>query len=137
LYLTIGTGGYLIALQMKRRAFITAFGSSAGLADRPRRRDDRVNQCETALRKKSRETWRISMTYNKYTNFLMYEDGEEYDTTYKAGTRAPFSGIYYCEACGGSITLIGSQPLPPQEHHLHTPAQGSIRWRLAVKSHYG
>jgi hypothetical protein len=25
------------------------------------------------------------MTYNKYTHFLMYEDGEEYDTTYKAG----------------------------------------------------
>jgi hypothetical protein len=77
------------------------------------------------------------MTYNKYMHFLMYEEGEEYDTTYKAGTRAPFSGIYYCEACGGSITSIGSQPLPSQEHHLHTPAQGSIRWRLAIKSHYG
>ena len=52
------------------------------------------------------------MTYNKYTYFLMYEDGEEYDTAYKAGTRAPFTGVYYCEACGGSITSIGSQPLP-------------------------
>jgi len=30
------------------------------------------------------------MTYNKYMHFLMYEEGEEYDTTYKAGTRAPF-----------------------------------------------
>ncbi len=34
------------------------------------------------------------MTYNKYAHFLMYEDGEEYDTTYKAGAQAPFSGIY-------------------------------------------
>jgi len=49
------------------------------------------------------------MTYNKYTNFLMYEDGEEYDTTYKAGTRAPFSGIYYCEAYGGSINFAHSR----------------------------
>lgn len=76
------------------------------------------------------------MTYNKYTHFLMYEDGEEYDTTYKAGDQAPFSGIYYCEACGGSIVSISSQHLPSQEHHAHTRAQGAIRWRLAVKSHY-
>ncbi len=76
------------------------------------------------------------MTYNKYTHFLMFEEGDEYDTTYKAGAQAPFSGIYYCEACGGSITSIGAQALPSQQHHPHTPAQGAIRWRLAVKSHY-
>ena len=77
-----------------------------------------------------------SVTYNKYTHFLMYEEGEEYDATYKAGTQAPFSGIYYCEVCGGSIISIGSQPLPSQEHHPHSTAQGAIRWRLGVKSHY-
>ena len=30
------------------------------------------------------------MTYNKYTHFLMYEEGEEYDTAYKPGTTRPF-----------------------------------------------
>ena len=77
------------------------------------------------------------MTYYKYTQFLMYEDGPDYDTTLKLGTSAPFSGIYYCEVCGGSITATRSQPLPSQEHHPHTATQGPIRWRLAVKSHYG
>jgi hypothetical protein len=76
------------------------------------------------------------MTYYKYTHFLMYEDGKEYDTTYEAGTSAPFPGIYYCEVCGGSIASMASQPLPSNDHHPHTPTQGPIRWRLAVKSHY-
>ena len=73
------------------------------------------------------------MTYNKYTHFLMYEEGEEYDAAYTAGTKSPFSGIQYCEVCGGKIISIGSQPLPSPGHHPHTPAQGSIRWRLGVK----
>ena len=64
------------------------------------------------------------MTYNKYMHFLMYEEGEEYDTTYKAGTRAPFSGIYYCEACGGSITSIGSQPV--SYTHLTLPTNREV-----------
>jgi hypothetical protein len=48
------------------------------------------------------------MTYYKYTHFLMYEDGPEYDVTSSPGTLAPFSGIYYCEVCGGSITAVRS-----------------------------
>jgi len=77
------------------------------------------------------------MTYYKYSHFLMYEDGPEYETTYKTGTTTPFSGIYYCEACGGSITSIRAQLLPSEGHHAHSSEQGPIRWRLAVKSHYG
>ena len=77
------------------------------------------------------------MSYYKYTQFLMPENGPEYDTALKPGTSAPFSGIYYCEVCGGSITALRSQPLPSAEHHAHTPAQGPIRWHLAIKSHYG
>jgi hypothetical protein len=76
------------------------------------------------------------MTYYKYSHFLMYEDGPEYEETFKASTAAPCSGIYYCEACGASITAHRSHLLPPHEHHLHAPAQGAIRWRLAVKSQY-
>jgi hypothetical protein len=77
------------------------------------------------------------MTYYKYSHFLMYEDGPEYETAFKAGTAAPFSGIYYCEICGCSITSMRSQPLPSQEHHPHSPKQGLVRWRLGVKSQYG
>jgi hypothetical protein len=77
------------------------------------------------------------MTYYKYTQFLMPEDGPEYDVSLKPGSAAPFSGIYYCEVCGGSITALHSHPLPLLEHHPHAPAQGSIRWRLAIKSHDG
>jgi hypothetical protein len=33
------------------------------------------------------------MTYYKYTQFLMPEDGLEYDTTLEPGSPAPFSGI--------------------------------------------
>jgi len=77
------------------------------------------------------------MTYYKYSHFLMYEDGSEYETAFKAGTAAPFSGIYYCEICGSSVTSMRSQPLPSQEHHPHSPMQGLVRWRLGVKSQYG
>jgi hypothetical protein len=76
------------------------------------------------------------MTYYKYSHFLMQEDGAEYEETYMAGTAAPCSGIYYCEACGSSITAKRAQPLPPLEHHPHAPTQGPVRWRLAVKSQY-
>jgi hypothetical protein len=55
------------------------------------------------------------MTYYKYSHFLMYEDSPEYEETFKAGTAAPRSGIYYCEACGASITAHHSQLLPPPE----------------------
>jgi hypothetical protein len=67
------------------------------------------------------------MTYCKYSYFLMHENGPEYETTYRAGTAAPFAGIYYCEVCGGSITSLRLQSLPSQDHHPHTPAQDLIR----------
>ena len=41
------------------------------------------------------------MTYCKYSYVLLHEDGPEYERP-KAGAAAPFPGIYYCEACGGS-----------------------------------
>jgi hypothetical protein len=49
------------------------------------------------------------MTYCKYSYFLMHENGPEYETTCRAGTAAPFSGIYYCEAYGGSINFAHSR----------------------------
>ena len=76
------------------------------------------------------------MTHCKYRHFLEPEDGPEYDALYEAGSLTPYSGIYYCKACGSSITSLVSQPLPSQDHHKHSEQQGPIRWQLAVKSHY-
>jgi hypothetical protein len=58
------------------------------------------------------------MTYCKCSYLLMHEDGPEYETTYRAETAAPFSGIHYCEACGGSFTSLRSQYLPSQDQVL-------------------
>jgi len=89
------------------------------------------------------QTWRSGIeaneegpvTYYKYWHFLEQQAGPEYDATYEAGVPAPYSGIYHCEACGGSIASLRSCPLPSQDHHRHSPAQGRIRWQLIVKSH--
>jgi hypothetical protein len=73
------------------------------------------------------------MAYYKYTQFLMYEDSPEFDITLSSGTSAPFSGIYYGEVCGRSITMVRSQPLPSLEHHPHSHRRkviGSVDWLL-------
>ncbi|MFZ0836527.1 MAG: hypothetical protein WAM77_03650 [Xanthobacteraceae bacterium] len=44
------------------------------------------------------------MTYNKYTHFLIYQEGEEYDAAYTAGTESPFSGIQYCESAAAKLS---------------------------------
>lgn len=76
------------------------------------------------------------MAYYKYSQFLSQQYGPEYDTIHEPGAQTPYSGVYRCEGCGHSITSVKPHPLPPQNHHQHTPAQGRIRWRLVVKSHY-
>ena len=76
------------------------------------------------------------MAYYKYPQFLQQENGGEYDLIYEPGAQTPISGVYRCEGCGKSVTSIKDRPLPPQNHHEHSPQQGLIRWRLAVKSHY-
>jgi hypothetical protein len=30
------------------------------------------------------------------------------------------------------VTSVAGYPLPPQNHHQHTPAQGAIVWQLRV-----
>jgi hypothetical protein len=47
-----------------------------------------------AERKHPSDEEKSSMTYYKYSHFLMHQDGPEYEATYKAGTATPFSGIY-------------------------------------------
>lgn len=75
------------------------------------------------------------MAFYKYGKYLTEDNGAEFDTLYQPNTLTPLSGIYRCEGCGISATFVKDKNIPPQNHHQHTPQQGSIRWRLVVKSH--
>jgi hypothetical protein len=72
------------------------------------------------------------MALYKYSSMLTNSSSDEFDKVHIPGTSAPLSGIYRCQGCGREIASNEGQPLPPQNHHQHTTAQGSIRWRLAV-----
>lgn len=72
------------------------------------------------------------MALYKYAQFLATSDHEAFDKLHSTGAATPYSGIYRCEGCGHEVTSVYSHPLPPQNHHQHTAAQGTIRWRLVV-----
>ncbi|CAB3804853.1 hypothetical protein GCM10011400_51650 [Paraburkholderia caffeinilytica] len=76
------------------------------------------------------------MAYYKYGNYLVQEQGPEFDALHSPGGQTPYSGIYRCEACGGSSVSTLGNPLPPQGHHLHNPGIGPIQWRLVTKAHW-
>ena len=68
----------------------------------------------------------------KYPQFLSKWDSEEFDKIYSPGMKIAWSGIYRCDNCGREIVHTVDKPLPPQNHHQHTVAQGAIKWRLIV-----
>lgn len=70
------------------------------------------------------------MANYKYQQFLSHSNHQAFDTITEPGQATPHSGIYRCEGCGENVVSTHSHPLPPQNHHQHTPAQGRIRWRL-------
>jgi hypothetical protein len=72
------------------------------------------------------------MALYKYDVFLEKSTHEAFDQLSAPGTAAPYPGIYRCHACGHEIAIAGGHTLPSQNHHLHTPFQGPIQWRLAV-----
>jgi hypothetical protein len=76
------------------------------------------------------------MAYYKYQVFLVQQQGSEFDVAHAPNGPTPISGIYRCEGCGLSATFVKDKNMPPQNHHQHTTAQGEIRWRLVVKSHW-
>jgi hypothetical protein len=76
------------------------------------------------------------MAYYKYQQFLTLAQGPEFDTIHAPNSATPYSGIYRCEGCGSSATFVKEHNIPPQNHHQHAAAQGAIRWRLIVKSHW-
>jgi hypothetical protein len=68
----------------------------------------------------------------KYAHFLKKSDHQAFDSLTKPGATVPYSGIYRCEGCGHEIVSTYGHVMPPQNHHQHTSAQGTIRWRLIV-----
>jgi hypothetical protein len=72
------------------------------------------------------------MALYKYIQYLRQSSDAAFDSVHAPGHSTPHSGIYRCEGCGKEVASNGGNPLPPQNHHQHSPAQGSIRWRMAV-----
>ncbi len=72
------------------------------------------------------------MALYKYSSLLQVSDHQAFDTIHNPGALVPYSGVYRCEGCGHEIAEVRGRPLPPQNHHQHTFAQGAIRWRLVV-----
>jgi hypothetical protein len=68
----------------------------------------------------------------KYGNYLQQNNHSAFDSVHTPGTGTPDSGIYRCEACGDEVASNKGNPLPPQNHHQHSPGLGAIRWRLIV-----
>ena len=72
------------------------------------------------------------MILYKYERLLLKSNSDEFDKIHEAGEKTPYSGIYRCTGCDKVVTSVSTHPLPPQNHHQHTAAQGRIRWQLAV-----
>lgn len=72
------------------------------------------------------------MAYYKYPQVLQPLDHPQFDTVREPGSTTGWSGLYRCEGCGKEVVSVTGYPLPPQNHHQHTTAQGRIRWRLIV-----
>ena len=72
------------------------------------------------------------MALYKDSRYLSKSTSDAFDAIHNPGVATPFSGIYRCEGCGDEIASNKGNPLPPQNHHQHGPAQGQIKWRLVV-----
>jgi hypothetical protein len=72
------------------------------------------------------------MAIYKYQQYLNQSTHNAFDSIHSPGAPVPFSGVYRCEGCNKEVAANEGQPLPPQNHHQHTPQQGTIRWRLVV-----
>jgi hypothetical protein len=75
------------------------------------------------------------VAYYKQPNYFKQDTGSAFDLVHAPGVKTPYSGIYRCDGCGREDVSIKGAPLPPQNHHQHTPSQGSIRWRLIAATH--
>jgi hypothetical protein len=74
----------------------------------------------------------IQMALYKSSDYLQQSQDGVFDADHKPGEATPHSGIYRCMGCGREAVSEEGKPLPPQNHHQHTTAQGAIRWRMII-----
>ena len=72
------------------------------------------------------------MALYKLTNYIQQSNDASFDAEHTPGSATPFSAIYRCMGCNREVVSEAHKPLPPQNHHQHTPAQGPIRWKMIV-----
>ncbi len=72
------------------------------------------------------------MALYKFTEYITQSNDAAFDGVHNPGVTTPHSGVYRCMGCNHEIVSEANKPLPPQNHHQHTQAQGAIRWRMAV-----
>jgi hypothetical protein len=73
-----------------------------------------------------------SVALYKYAQYVTDSNDNVFDGEHRPGSLALLSGIYRCLGCGRECVSTQAHPLPSQNHHEHSAAQGAIRWRLAV-----
>jgi hypothetical protein len=76
------------------------------------------------------------MSWYIKSSVLVESDGDKawWKNEYRPSDTVPVSGIYRCMGCKREITSNENEPFPPQNHHQHTTSQGSIRWKLNVRT---
>ena len=72
------------------------------------------------------------MTLFRRSNDIEVSISPDFDKEHKPGETPDHPGIYRCSGCGCEIVAEAFKPLPSENHPKHSPAQGKIRWRLAV-----
>ena len=76
------------------------------------------------------------MTLFRRSNDIEVSISPAFDKEYKPGETPIRPGIYRCAGCGCEAIADASKPLPLDQHSRHLPAQGTIRWRLAVAAQH-
>jgi len=72
------------------------------------------------------------MTLFRRSDDVEVSTSPEFDKEYGPADTPHYSGIYRCRGCGCEIVAEAFRPFPPEEHPIHSPGQGKIRWRLTV-----
>jgi hypothetical protein len=72
------------------------------------------------------------MALYKNPHWLTKTDDAAFDKIFKPGAPFEHSGIYRCIGCGREVVREYERTMPPQNHHLHSIAQGEVCWKMAV-----
>lgn len=76
------------------------------------------------------------MSWYVASSKLVQSDGDKdwWKKEYGPSEKVPVSGIYRCLGCNKEVTSNDGDPFPPQNHHQHTKEQGTVRWKLNVRT---